>query len=106
MGSVIEEIYSVDGWYKAQISERNDHNFQVSIHKWSIEIDDSGQPICPPFWSDITQIISFSDTLDKARKIAEEKLRNVCGCTEFNEYMAGTEIIVYFFANKLVEQTA
>jgi hypothetical protein len=83
MGSIIEEIYSFDGLYKAQISERNDNNFQVTIHKWSLEIDDSGQLVCPPFWSDITQIISFSDTFDKARKIAEEKLKNVCGCKDF-----------------------
>lgn len=79
MSTVVEELLSPTGHYKAQVSARSDALFEVAVFRWRHEIVPGVGEVCDPFWCPIPQPVTLVDTQSRARGIALELLRNASG---------------------------
>lgn len=71
----VEEIVSESRRAKAIIRRRSDGNLQVDLLRLMEDVDESGNAIS--FWSEVSGPITIADSLDGARALAAEGLRNL-----------------------------
>jgi hypothetical protein len=73
----LEEIVSEDGRWKAAITPRKEGLFEVRLFRWM------GPPLvgfdAGPWWSGIGNYLSLTDSLDNARQIGHELLKEHVG---------------------------
>ena len=79
MTQVIEELYSDDNWYKAEIQSRDDDVLEVVIFKWTHEIVPDYGEVCPPFWARVAGGPSITHSLSTARALGVEELSRLSG---------------------------
>lgn len=75
MSEFVEEIHPPKPTHKAEIRRRADGNLQVRLYKW-VDEDVPGVGRVASFWAEIRTAASIVDTLETARTIARELLRN------------------------------
>ena len=68
---IVEEIWSADRRRKAVIVRRDDGLFQVWLHR---EVAGDGEFEPESYWSPIGHDAILTDTLDRARSVAEGEL--------------------------------
>lgn len=81
MTETIEELFSTDNWYKAQIRRRDDGLLEVITFKWTYEVVPDCGEVCPPFWARVAGGPSLTDSLSTTRTLAEEELKRLSGST-------------------------
>ncbi len=79
MTQVIEELYSADNWYKAEIRDRDDDVLEVVIFKWTHEIVPDYGEVCPPFWERVAGGPMFTNSPSTARSLGVEELKRLSG---------------------------
>ncbi len=67
VGEVVEELFSPNRWWKAQICRRQDGTFRIEMANW---VDDEGER----FWAQVSTAGSITDSLEIARSIARDLL--------------------------------
>ena len=83
MLQVIEEFYSPDNLYKAEIREHGDGLLEIIIYKWTHEnVPEQGE-VCPPFWKRVSGGPSLTDSPVTARSQAKEDLQRFSGTVGF-----------------------
>jgi hypothetical protein len=79
MTQVVEEFYSADSWYKAEIRGRGDDVLEVVIFKWTYEIIPAYGEVCPPFWERVAGGPVLTNSLSTARSLGVEELIRLSG---------------------------
>ena len=84
MVQTIEEFYSGDNWYKAEILGRSEDVVEVVVFKWTHEIVPGYGEVCAPFWERVAGGRMLADSLPAARSVGVEELERLsgsAGCT-------------------------
>lgn len=79
MTQPIEELYSSDGWYKAEIQRRGDGVIEVGIFKWTQDIVPDYGVAGPPFWEPVPGGPVLADSHSTARPLCVEELERLSG---------------------------
>lgn len=73
IGTLVEELKSADGAWKAEIWKRDDGTLHVELLRWHAEeILPDGD--VPGYWGTVHTAASITDTIDRAKAIANELL--------------------------------
>lgn len=67
MAEVVEELFSPNRWWKAQICRRQDGTYRIELANW---VDDEGER----FWAQVSTTGSITDSLEIARNLARDLL--------------------------------
>jgi hypothetical protein len=70
--TILEEIFSQSGWVKAVIWQRRDGILQVEIERKTRDCLDPEE-----YWSRVGSTVILADSIEHARRIAEEELRQL-----------------------------
>ena len=73
--TLVEELSGENPDFKAMIHSREDGLLQITVWKWTHEVVPSYGEVCEPFLENITDGLSVTDTVDSARDLAREALR-------------------------------
>ena len=73
--TLVEELSGKNSAFKAMIHRRDDGLLQITVWKWTHEVVPGYGEVCEPFWENITDGLSVTDTVESARDIAREELR-------------------------------
>lgn len=88
MTAPLEQRWSPKRTWKAEIHPRDNGNFQVRVFRWMEEVvPDYGK--VASFWSEATTGTSITDSIEAARRMADEFLQTHAG----EEYLASTETV-------------